>query len=133
MPNHLRLLIDEDVDIGVIRILKRRGRHNIQTVRDFDLEGKDDPAVFAVAQRDQRILVTADLAIDDSRHPICTHQGILRLAPPLNFGALASEPLRRFFNGGFASKLPHSVITLRPDSVEISGPEPGTPRVVARL
>lgn len=54
----MRWLVNENVSATVVRALRNRG-HDVLSVKE-SLRGAADPAVLAVAQSDQRVLVTHD-------------------------------------------------------------------------
>ncbi|MDJ0702594.1 MAG: DUF5615 family PIN-like protein [Leptolyngbyaceae cyanobacterium MO_188.B28] len=59
----LKLLADENFDNTIIRgLLRRNPRIDIVRVQDVELSGQDDPAVLAGAAKENRVLVTHDVA-----------------------------------------------------------------------
>lgn len=71
----MRLLIDEDVDIRVIREMKRLG-HDVKRVPT----GMKNGAVISLAQKERRVLITRDADFTDSnRYPPTRFPGIIHL------------------------------------------------------
>ncbi len=76
----MRLLVDEDVDVRIIGVLRRLG-HNVRRVPS----GTQNGAVIRLAKREERVLVTRDADFaDTSVYPPARSAGIIRLAihPP---------------------------------------------------
>jgi predicted nuclease of predicted toxin-antitoxin system len=70
----LRFLIDNALSSTVAKSLRQSG-HDAAHVRDYNLQSSDDMTVFARAQNEQRIIVSADtdfgaiLALTGERRP----------------------------------------------------------------
>jgi len=74
-----RFLLDQNVDIAVIDLLRRSG-WNVQHVRDIGLDGQPDENILAHAQREDRILLTHDPDfLDDRAFPPHRNPGIIVL------------------------------------------------------
>ena len=76
----MRFLIDEDVDVRVIRILKQLG-HNARRVPSGTING----AVLRLAHKERRILITRDSDFTNiALYPPHRHSGIIHLSihPP---------------------------------------------------
>lgn len=59
----LKLLADENFDNTIVRgLLRRRASIDIVRVQDVGLSGEDDPTILAWAAKDDRILLTHDVA-----------------------------------------------------------------------
>ena len=59
----MKFLADENLDNNILRgLLRRRSNLNIVRVQDVGLFGKDDPTVLAWAAKEDRILLTHDVA-----------------------------------------------------------------------
>lgn len=59
--------IDENLPTEFVEVLAEAG-HEALTVSQQGLTGNDDPDIVAVCQRENRILITADLDLSDIRH-----------------------------------------------------------------
>lgn len=76
----MRFLVDEDVDVRIIGVLKRLG-HDARRVPS----GTTNGAVIRLAHRESRVLLTRDADFTDvGLYPPSRHRGIIRLAihPP---------------------------------------------------
>ncbi len=59
----LKLLTDENFDNTIVRgLLRRRPNINIVRVQDVGLSGEDDPTILAWAAKEDRVLLTHDVA-----------------------------------------------------------------------
>jgi predicted nuclease of predicted toxin-antitoxin system len=75
-------IIDENMPRSTAPALRLAG-HTANDVRDLGLRGRDDLDVFARAQADDAILITADLGFSSVlRFPPGTHSGIIVLRIP---------------------------------------------------
>jgi predicted nuclease of predicted toxin-antitoxin system len=78
----VRLKLDENLPYQLVEVLIDLG-HDVDTVPDEHLAGRDDHAVWAAAQAARRFLVTQDLDFSDARK--CapgTHHGLLLVRLP---------------------------------------------------
>jgi predicted nuclease of predicted toxin-antitoxin system len=74
-----RFLVDESLGTGVAEIL-RYLRYNAKFGPDVGLGGKADPAVYALAWREKRILLTHDKDyLDDREYPFNRNPGVIVL------------------------------------------------------
>jgi predicted nuclease of predicted toxin-antitoxin system len=58
--------VDENLPVEIAQLLREAG-HEVATVLDQDLGGRDDRAVAAICQQEARTLVTLDLDFADIR------------------------------------------------------------------
>jgi predicted nuclease of predicted toxin-antitoxin system len=80
----MKIKLDENLPADLSEPLSRLG-HDVDTVLQENLKGKDDPSVWKAAQEAKRFLVSQDLYFSDIRsHSPGTHQGVLliRLIDP---------------------------------------------------
>lgn len=80
----MRIKLDENLPLKLASELDALG-HNVDTVPNEQLQGRDDPAIWRAAQDAERFLVTQDLDFSDIRRfRPGTHHGILlvRLRAP---------------------------------------------------
>jgi predicted nuclease of predicted toxin-antitoxin system len=78
----VRLKLDENLPYQIVEVLIDLG-HDVDTVPDEHLTGRDDHAVWAAAQAAQRFLVTQDLDFSDARkYAPGTHHGLLLVRLP---------------------------------------------------
>ncbi len=75
----MRFLVDENLPLEIVHLLKKNGHHAVHAL-DRLRPGGSDLAVFRLAQRERRILITCDLDFSDIRlFPPGRHAGILLL------------------------------------------------------
>jgi len=75
----MRFLIDENLPIEIKALLHRRG-HNATHALDRTKPGRSDSALYRIAQKERRVIVTCDLDFSDIRRfPPGTHYGIIVL------------------------------------------------------
>jgi len=56
----MRIKLDENLPAKLASLLHALG-HDVDTVRDEQLQGSDDPTVWKAAQNERRLLITQDL------------------------------------------------------------------------
>jgi predicted nuclease of predicted toxin-antitoxin system len=91
----MRVKLDENLPSRLVPALKKLG-HEVDTVPQEGLKGRDDSDVWSAAQKADRFLITQDLDFSDTRKYMPgTHQGVLlvRLREP---GRLALTRRVRF-------------------------------------
>ena len=89
-------LIDEDIPRSTAKELIKAGYQALD-VRDIGLRGQSDDEIFAYAQKQKAILLSADLGFANTvRFPIGSHNGIIILRFPneISTGALNQELLK---------------------------------------
>lgn len=75
----MNFFADECVYPSTVALL-RSWHHSVETVRDAELLGQDDPALLAHAVQRDQILITNDLDFGDIRHyPPPHHCGVIVL------------------------------------------------------
>lgn len=75
----MKVKLDENLPNGAVALLRRYG-HEAATVPEEGLGGKPDPVVWDAAQREDRLVITLDVAFASVReHPPGTHAGVLVL------------------------------------------------------
>jgi predicted nuclease of predicted toxin-antitoxin system len=73
----IRFLIDEDMPRSTAKLLRQAGFECLD-VRDTELRGKKDDAVYQRAQKQERVIISGDLGFANSlRYPLGTHKGIV--------------------------------------------------------
>jgi predicted nuclease of predicted toxin-antitoxin system len=80
----LKIKLDENLPTGLARDLRILG-HDVETVREEGLEGRDDGTIWEVSQSEGRFLITQDLDFSDARRfSPGSHEGLLlvRLRDP---------------------------------------------------
>lgn len=77
----MQIKTDEDLPNAVAALLRDAG-HEVHTVVEQGLGGASDPVIWARAQSEGRLVVTADKGFADIReHPPGTHRGVVLLRP----------------------------------------------------
>ena len=73
----MKIKLDENLPEGLKELLAGKG-HDVHTVPDESLIGKDDNVIFEAALRESRMLLTQDLDFSDARkfRP-GTHSGVV--------------------------------------------------------
>lgn len=75
----MRIKLDENLPTRLVPLLAELG-HDVDTVLEEGLRGRDDPTVWQAAQDARRLLITQDLDFSDIRRfRPGTHFGILLL------------------------------------------------------
>ena len=78
----MNIKLDENLPHQLVQLLTDLG-HDVDTVPDEHLAGRDDDVVWAAAQTAGRFLVTQDLHFSDARkYAPGTHQGLLLVRLP---------------------------------------------------
>ncbi len=77
----MTIKLDENIPGAVAGALRSRG-HDVDTVLEESLGGRDDPTVLSAAIDEGRLLLTLDRGFGDVRaYPPGTHPGIIVLRP----------------------------------------------------
>lgn len=75
----MKIKLDENLPRSLKPLLQLLG-HDVQTVYDESLQGKDDAEVWEAAATEHRLLITQDLQFGNLRqYPLGSHAGILLL------------------------------------------------------
>jgi predicted nuclease of predicted toxin-antitoxin system len=61
----VKIKLDENIPVALCAFLQHKG-HDVDTVRDEGLFGRDDSEVWAAARREGRMLVTRDIGLAGS-------------------------------------------------------------------
>lgn len=86
-----RFLIDENMPQDVTAALRRR-RYSTMTVADYGFADRGEQDIFALAKREDRVLVTRDRGfLDEERFPFRGSPGVAVLPPPSE----GEDPLTR--------------------------------------
>lgn len=77
----MKIKLDENIPGAVAGVLRSRG-HDVDTVLEESLGGRDDPTVLGAAIDEGRLLLTLDRGFGDVRaYAPGTHPGIIVLRP----------------------------------------------------
>jgi predicted nuclease of predicted toxin-antitoxin system len=78
----VKIKLDENLPIRLVPLLTDLG-HDVETVPDEQIAGRDDDVVWSAAQAHGRFLVTQDLDFSDARkYAPGTHHGLLLIRLP---------------------------------------------------
>ena len=77
----MKILVDENMPLITVRKLREQG-HDVRDVRGSEAEGVRDRHLWAIAQREERLLITTDKGFSQRRGE--AHHGIMviRLRQP---------------------------------------------------
>ena len=111
----MRFLIDEDVDVRVVRLLRTLG-HDAKRVPSGTLNG----AVIRLAAEENRVLISRDADFTDSENfPPSKYPGIIHLdIHPPRFNRIAS-PLRAFLKDVSETALSGKLVLLTEEDVVV--------------
>ena len=107
----MRFLVDEDVDVRVLALLKRLGHEGRRVP-----SGTTNGAVLRLALREHRVLITRDADfLNTALYPPARHAGIIHLAihPPW-FEKMAPVLTRFLHHVVSADRLDGKVVVLEP-------------------
>lgn len=78
----MKIKLDENLPIRLVPLLTDLG-HDVESVPDEQIAGRDDDVVWSAAQANGRFLVTQDLDFSDARkYAPGTHHGLLLIRLP---------------------------------------------------
>ncbi|HEY7492318.1 MAG TPA: DUF5615 family PIN-like protein [Candidatus Tectomicrobia bacterium] len=106
----MKLFVDEHIPLMTVRTLRLMG-HDVRDIRGTPDEGMEDDALWAMAQREERLLITTDKGFTQYR--TAPHYGVLiiRLRRPnrQKIHARIMQALRQFLE----SEWPGLLVTMR--------------------
>lgn len=115
----MRIKLDENLDLRLVPLLADAG-HDVDTVRDEELSGHPDRAIYDACRKSGRTLITLDLHFSNPlRFPPAATRGIIVLRPP--------RPVLPMIRATLTSVL--SDLTARPLEGRLWIVEPGRIRV----
>lgn len=80
-----RWLADENIHLSIIEWMRNEGM-NVWTAEELGLKGRDDNAVFKLARRLDRMILTSDEDFwDDSKFPIDICPGIVVISQDVSY------------------------------------------------
>lgn len=123
----MKLKLDEHLPDDLATDLVRRG-HDVDTVLDEEPGGQDDVAVVRAATDADRLLLTLDRGVGDSRrHPPASHAGIVVLRPASQDPDSILQLVARFLRTPDLEKLRGCIVITEPRRLRVrraDGPEP---------
>jgi predicted nuclease of predicted toxin-antitoxin system len=95
----VRLKLDENLPHTLVGLLSQLG-HDVDTVPNEGLAGKDDGKVWTVTQAAGRFLITQDLDFcDERKYTPGTHEGVLLVRLPQPGRSALTERILALFEG----------------------------------
>lgn len=86
-------LADENIHPSIVEWMRSEGM-NVRTAEELGLKGKDDNAVFALARKHDRMILTSDEDFwDDLKFPIDMCPGIVIISQDVSDREIATEML----------------------------------------
>jgi predicted nuclease of predicted toxin-antitoxin system len=115
-----RFLVDEDMPRSAARTLREAG-YLIDDVRDVGLRGHTDQEVFAYAQANSAILISADKGFANLFvFPPASHAGIIVVRVPDTLPtAMVNEELLRALSSLVGTDLAHTLVVIEPGRARI--------------
>src|SRR5256885_1732982 len=81
-----KILVDESIGNSAAEAIGSASKAvHAEYVREMPIKGAIDKVVVATATKAERIVVTTDQGMNEKRHPICTHSGIIIIASSNEF------------------------------------------------
>lgn len=115
----MKLKLDENLPRQLVPILTALG-HDVDTVPDEHLAGRDDDAVWAATQAGGRFLVTQDLDFSDARkYSPGTHHGLLLVRLPQPGRRALVERISTLFRTEVVETWEACVVSATPTKVRV--------------
>ena len=118
----VRIKLDENLPHQPVPLLTGLG-HDVDTVPDEQIAGRDDSVVWAAAQAAGRFLVTQDLDFSDARkYAPGTHHGLLLVRLPQPGRSALFERIATLFRTEPVNDWIGCVVSATPRKVRVRGP-----------
>jgi predicted nuclease of predicted toxin-antitoxin system len=119
----VRLKLDENLPHNLADELTRRG-HDVDTVLDEQLGGRQDPVVVQAATDSDRMIFTLDRGVGDIRSfPPGSHAGVVVLRPVSQDPASILELVDRLLDAYELDEFSRCVVIVEPQRVRIRRPD----------
>lgn len=120
----MKVKLDENLPPAATEALRFQG-HEVDTVLDEGLGGKDDVSVWAAAQQEGRFFVTQDLDFSDARRFVPgTHHGIMVVRIPDDQHPMLPSLISGWFRAFDARTWPGGIVVATLHKVRVV-PGPG--------
>jgi Domain of unknown function (DUF5615) len=120
----VRIKLDENLPAGLVELLTNLG-HDVDTVPDEGMAGRDDTVVWNSAQGAGRFLITQDLDFSDARtFAPGTHHGILLVRLPQPGRVALLERVAMLFRGEDVDSWVGCLVTATPRKVRVKRASP---------
>jgi len=116
----LKFLVDEDMPKSTTQTLRSIGFETFD-VRDVALRGKSDDEIFAFAQGNRAVLVTADMGFGNLlRYPLGSHAGIIIVHYPNEMSnVVVNDNLREACASLSENEIRGNLVILEPGRIRI--------------
>lgn len=119
----MKLKLDENIPASSAPRLRALLKHDVDTVLDEGLGGKDDGTVWAAAQAEGRFFITQDLDFSDSRRFAAgSHHGVMLVRIPEETQPQLADFLATWFSAGDSETWVGTFIVATPHKLRISRP-----------
>jgi predicted nuclease of predicted toxin-antitoxin system len=115
----VKVKLDENLPYQLVPLLRDLG-HDVDTVRDERIAGRDDDVVWAAAQTAGRFLVTQDLDFSDARkYAPGTHHGLLLVRLPQPGRLALTERVAALFQSEAVETWRGCIVSATPRKVRV--------------
>lgn len=118
MSTNLRLLIDADIELEVVRQLQEISALNIEHALSLE-HLKTDEEVMKYAKDQGRIVLTLDRDFKKTAFPICTHPGIIRFTCRNKHSSELVAAFKSFVQCGHRVDAKHAITSVAREWCEI--------------
>ncbi len=119
----MNIKLDENLPHQLVKLLTDLG-HDIDTVPDEQIAGRDDGVVWAAAQAACRFLVTQDLDFSDARkYTPGTHHGVLLVRLPQPGRLAIAERVASLFRSEAVETWRGCIVSATPRKVRVKRAE----------
>ena len=119
----MKIKLDENLPIRLVPLLTDLG-HDVETVPDEQIAGRDDDVVWTGAQADGRFLGTQDLDFSDARkYRPGTHHGLLLIRLPQPGRTALFERVSTIFRTEAVDSWNGCIVSATPRKVRVKRPE----------
>ena len=118
----MRIKLDENIPARAAARLSSLG-HDVDTVLDEGLGGRDDGAIWMVAQEEKRFFITQDLDFSDVRRfAPGTHHGVMLVRLPEEEQPRMPDYLALWFSTGDWASWAGAFVVATPHKLRVSQP-----------
>lgn len=120
----MKVKLDENVPNRIAALFEEHD-HDIATVSQEGLAGRDDGVIFEAAKREDRIIVSLDIGFSDiRRYPPGEHSGIVVVRLPNQQPSLVEATLRSLLTEYDLEAMAGYTVIAQPNVVRVRRPEP---------
>lgn len=117
----MNIKLDQNLPYQLVQLLTDLG-HDVDTVPDEHIAGRDDDVVWAAAQTAGRFLVTQDLDFSDARkYAPGTHHGLLLVRLPQPGRIALAERIASLFQTEATATWTGCIVSATPRKVRVRG------------